>query len=110
MAPTPTQARAGAHKSWARTADRSARTANGTAAFLRRFENEVDPDGTLDPAERTLRVEHARKAYFLELAAKSARARKAKEHAAEQRRSSAAGDGPAPSVVGERGTNSGEAA
>ena len=40
-------------------------------AFLDRFEREVDPDGTLDPAERAKRTEHARKAYFLSLALKS---------------------------------------
>jgi hypothetical protein len=76
MAPSSTQARAGAHKPWARTPDRTARTANGTAAFLARFEREVDPDGTLDPSERALRAEHARRSYFLNLSAKSAAARK----------------------------------
>ncbi|MGA7419848.1 MAG: hypothetical protein WB765_05785 [Acidimicrobiales bacterium] len=44
--------------------------------FLDRFERAVDPDGTLDPAVRAKRAEHARKAYFLGLALKSAKARR----------------------------------
>lgn len=78
MAPTPTQARAAAHKSWARTADRTARTSAGTDAFLARFERQVDPEGTLTPEQRRVRAMSARRAYFLELAAKSAAARRAK--------------------------------
>lgn len=65
----------GAHESWANTVDRTARTAPGRRAFLERFEREVDPDNTLTPAERTIRAEHARKAYFKRLALKSAQAR-----------------------------------
>lgn len=44
-------------------------------AFLDRFEREVDPDGVLEPAERSRRAGHARKAYFARLALRSARAR-----------------------------------
>jgi hypothetical protein len=47
-------------------------------AFMDRFEREVDPDGILSQAERTKRADHARKAYFLDLALKSARARRKK--------------------------------
>lgn len=73
---------AGAHASWARTADRSARTEPARKAALERFEREVDPDGALDPADRAIRAEHARKAYFAKLALKSAVSRrKAREHA-----------------------------
>lgn len=50
-------------------------TAPARKAFNDRFENEVDPDRVLDPAERARRAEHARKAYFTGLALKSARAR-----------------------------------
>lgn len=67
--------RLGAHESWARTADRAARTAAGRAAFLSRFEDQVDPDRKLSPAEREIRAEHARKAHFQRLALKSAKAR-----------------------------------
>lgn len=65
----------GAHESWARTTDRTARTAPGRRAFDERFEREVDPDGVLDPAERARRAEHARKAYFLRLSLRSAQSR-----------------------------------
>lgn len=51
-------------------------TAPARAAFLRRFEDEVDPDHELDPAERARRAGHARKAYFARLALKSAQARR----------------------------------
>lgn len=88
MALTPNELRlnasAAAHESWARTPDRSARTANARKAALDRFEREVDPDGVLDPVERARRAEHARKAYFTRLALKSAKARRrSKELAAE---------------------------
>ena len=45
-------------------------------AFMARFEQEVDPDGTLVPKERARRAEAARKAYFAQLAHKSAKARR----------------------------------
>ena len=70
--------RIGAHSSWARTPDRSARTAPARQAALERFERQVDPDGTLTPADRATRAEHARKAYFLGLSLKSAQARRKK--------------------------------
>ncbi len=70
------RARQAAHVSWARTPDAAARTAPARERFLDRFEREVDPDGTLEPAERARRAEHARKAYFTGLALKSARARR----------------------------------
>jgi hypothetical protein len=44
--------------------------------MLERFEREVDPDGTLPPAERAKRAEYARKAYFQRLALKSAQVRR----------------------------------
>ncbi len=73
---TTLRGRIGAHVSWANTEDRSARTAPGRAAFLDRFEKQIDPDGTLPPDERARRAEHARKAYFTALALKSAKARR----------------------------------
>ena len=51
-------------------------TAPARAAFLQRFERDVDPDGTLPPAERARRAEMARKAYFARLAYRSAKARR----------------------------------
>jgi hypothetical protein len=53
-------------------------TTSGRAAFLARFEAEVDPDSTLTPEERRRRAEHARRAYFTRLALASAKARRAR--------------------------------
>lgn len=72
------RARLAAHSKWA-THDPLEGTAKARAAFLNRFEQEVDPTGALDPAERRRRAEHARKAYFARLALKSAQARRRKE-------------------------------
>jgi hypothetical protein len=74
---TALHARAAAHRSWANTVDRSARTAPAREKFLARFERLVDPDGSLPEAERIRRAESAKKAHFLALAAKSAAARRA---------------------------------
>lgn len=54
-------------------------TGPGTAAFLSRFEQMVDPEGVLDHAERSRRAEHARKAHFARLALASAKARRLKK-------------------------------
>jgi len=53
-------------------------TAKARAAFLAKFEDQVDPDRTLSPAERQRRAEAARKAYFARLAYQSAVARSRK--------------------------------
>lgn len=45
-------------------------------AYFAKFEREVDPDGTLDPAERAVRAQSARKAHMLRMAMKSAQSRK----------------------------------
>ena len=50
-------------------------TARARAAFLERFEREVDPEGLLPPDERRRRADYARRAYFARLTLKSARAR-----------------------------------
>ena len=69
-------AKIAAHESWARTPDRAARTAPARAALMAKFEAQVDPEGTLSPAERAVRAEHARKAHFARLALKSAQSRR----------------------------------
>jgi len=51
----------------AATRDMRAVAANARAGLRRRFEREVDPDGTLDPAERARRTDHAIRAYYAEL-------------------------------------------
>jgi len=57
-----------AHMSWAYTADRTARTAPGRAAFDAKFLDQAGGD--------PVRAEHLRKAHYLGLALKSAQARR----------------------------------
>jgi hypothetical protein len=54
-------------------------TANARAAFMARFEDEVDPERLLSELERRRRAEMARKAHFSRLALASAKARRAKK-------------------------------
>lgn len=70
------QARLAAHRLHAGVTNPAAHAAPARKAFLDRFERQVDPDGLLSPADRARRAEHARKAYFLALALKSAQARR----------------------------------
>jgi hypothetical protein len=53
-------------------------TANGRAAFLARFDREVDPEGRLEADERRRRAEQARRAYFARLSLAAVKARQAK--------------------------------
>lgn len=69
------RARLAAHTLHA-THDSRELTKSAREAFLKRFEDQVDPDRTLPEAERLRRAEQARKAYFTSLALKSARARR----------------------------------
>jgi len=69
------RARSAACASWANTADRKGRTAPTTGSFLARFENQVDPLGVLEPEVRLTMATHARRAYMLQLAERSAKAR-----------------------------------
>lgn len=71
------RARLAAHAMHARHDARDT-TVNARAAFLARFEVEVDPDGILPVEERRRRAEHARRAYFTRLALASAKARRVK--------------------------------
>lgn len=72
------RARLAAHTLHARVTDPAAHTAPARAAFMSRWEREVDPDGVLTPEDRARRAEHAKQAYFLRLALRSAQARRAK--------------------------------
>ena len=67
--------RLGAHSMHAKH-DARETTKAGRAAFNQKFEDEVDPERRLSPAERSRRAAHARSAYFTRLALKSARARR----------------------------------
>lgn len=70
------RAQIAANESWARTENRSARTAPARLALMEKFELQVDPDSVLLPGERAKRAESARKAYYQRLALKSAQARR----------------------------------
>lgn len=70
------QNRAAAHTRWSRCEDRKAALAPARSAFMARFENEVDPEGTLPAEERARRAENARQAYYLKLAAAGVEARR----------------------------------
>lgn len=63
---------------WARCDDRRAATEPARKAARSRFEALVDPEGTLDPAERSRRASYLQRARMQELALASARARRAK--------------------------------
>lgn len=71
------RARTAAHKLYS-LVDARVHTEPGRAAFMARFEKEVDPEGVLSPAERARRAEHARKSYFAAMALKSSKARRAR--------------------------------
>lgn len=64
------------------THDARVTTRNAREAFLATFERQVDPVGTLPIPERLRRAEAAKKAYFVGLAMKSAKARRARKPAA----------------------------
>jgi hypothetical protein len=51
-------------------------TAPARSAFLRRFELQVDPEGTLPEEERSRRIQAALRAHMARLALKSAKARR----------------------------------
>jgi hypothetical protein len=71
----PLRAKLAAHAQHAQHDSRKT-TATARARFLKRFEDEVDPDRTLPEAERLKRAEHARKAHMYRLALASAKARR----------------------------------
>lgn len=75
------QAKAAAHTKWSMT-DGIEGTAAARAAFLARFEKQVDPEGKLSPQERAKRAESARRAHMSKLSAAAAKARAAKRAAA----------------------------
>jgi len=64
------------NESWAHTPNRTARTQPARDALMRKFEEQVDPDGTLAPQERAKRAENAKRAHFARLSLKSAMSRR----------------------------------
>jgi hypothetical protein len=69
--------RLGAYEQHARHDPRET-TRAGRIAFMKRFEDQVDPERLLPEAERKRRAEAARKAYFTRLAIQSVKARRKK--------------------------------
>ncbi|WP_054813389.1 hypothetical protein [Nocardia arizonensis] len=78
------KARIAAHESWAKTPDRTARTAKGREALLTKFDRLVDPDGLLSAEERSYRAAQARKAHYSRLALRSAQARRRRRDGGER--------------------------
>jgi hypothetical protein len=66
------QSRAASHIRWAKESDPTAATAPARKGFDARFERQLDEWGITDPADRARRIGHLRKAYFADLARKSA--------------------------------------
>lgn len=75
------RAKVAAHTRWARTDDRVDATSAARAAFADRFAKQVDPNGTLPPAERSRRAASLRSAYYADLARRSAKARRQRKAA-----------------------------
>ncbi len=67
--------RIGAHRLHA-THDSREITQAARDAFLRRFEDNADPDGMLPPAERQRRAQHLRRAHMAQLSLLGVAARK----------------------------------
>lgn len=80
-------AQVAAHASWANTVDRTARAAGGDSATrsranLRAYERQIDPDGTMDPADRELRARSLRRSHMARLALLALNARQARKEQA----------------------------
>jgi hypothetical protein len=69
--------RIGGLTAWSRN-DRETMVGPAHRGFRARFERLVDPEGALDPRERAIRADRARRAHMLTLAARSAEDRKRK--------------------------------
>lgn len=61
---------------WGRTHDRTAATAPARAGLRAKFAREVDPDGTLEPAELDRRVDSLVRAHMLRMSLKARSARR----------------------------------
>lgn len=71
-------ARIAAHERWAGAsqAQRTATGRRGQSGLEARWRREIDPDGTMPPAELAARVASARKAHMHRLALRSAQSRR----------------------------------
>ena len=68
--------RRGVYQSWANTVDRTARTQAARDARSKQFEQQVDPEGRMDPETRAKAAAAARRAHCLKMAEKSVRVRR----------------------------------
>lgn len=68
-----------AHVSWAQTEDRTARTAPARRGFRDKITRQIrEQFPNLNDAEVEVRAEHARKAHYLRMAARSAEVRRSR--------------------------------
>lgn len=75
------QATAAVCVSWANTDDVAARMAPAWAARDARFLTQADPDGVLPPAVRERKAAALRRAFYAEMARKSAKSRRLRREA-----------------------------
>lgn len=71
-------ARIAANTRWGNTPDRAKATEPARRGLRAKFERQVDPDGTLDPAERERRVDSLMRAHMQRLSLKATQARRAR--------------------------------
>jgi hypothetical protein len=79
-----------ADASWAQTPDWTARTSPASEARFRKFEDQVDPNRELAPAERRKRALKAQRAFMRQISRKGVAARKKKAAERAQKRREAA--------------------
>lgn len=70
------RAQIAANTRWAIEPNRTQAMAPARAAFVKKFEKQVDPDGTMDPVVRAERVDNLMRAHMLKVAMKGAQARR----------------------------------
>ncbi len=81
---TALRGRIGAYARWARTEDRVAATEPARSAFMRRFEDQVDPQRLLSDQERASRAHFAMRAYMADLTRRRLLSRRRKQGATSQ--------------------------
>jgi hypothetical protein len=73
-----TDASAHAHLSWAKTPNRTARTAPGRATADAALEAKIDPDGVMSEADRAKAIKNLRQAHMIRMSRLAAEKRAAK--------------------------------
>jgi hypothetical protein len=83
---TPAQRRLSAQRAaytrWSRVEDRAAALEPARDGFTARLERQVDPDGRMTPKQRAKAVKSARRAFYADLGARSAAARRKRREGA----------------------------